>query len=205
MKKIIILAVVAVLVATGGYLAYQNFLAPVRVGDEEARACVVDEDCIVFGRDGDCNCGCFNKNVKWERGGDCFCAAPAACRCVDGQCEAVFSDGVVSDPEKVVREYLLSTLGTLPGASVDYRAARDLLTPEFQSRFDTSSVPQIYCVQDGPADIRISESSPNSEMNWTLVTVEAEYGGGWQEMWRFKVVPVEGGEWRILNIDCLNN
>jgi len=54
------------------------------------KSCISDEDCVVFGKDGECNCGCFNKNYKWESGGDCFCAAPISCKCIEGKCESVF-------------------------------------------------------------------------------------------------------------------
>lgn len=54
------------------------------------RECDVDEDCVVFGESGDCNCGCYNKDSQWEAGGACFCAAPASCKCVNHRCEGVF-------------------------------------------------------------------------------------------------------------------
>ncbi|NIO45130.1 MAG: hypothetical protein GTN36_06305 [Candidatus Aenigmarchaeota archaeon] len=57
----------------------------------ESKNCVTDDDCIVFGESGDCNCGCFNKNYEqWEPGGKCFCAAPIACECVNANCEGLF-------------------------------------------------------------------------------------------------------------------
>lgn len=50
-----------------------------------------DDDCIVFGKSGDCNCGCYKKNnLPWSTGGKCFCAAPISCKCVNGKCEGVF-------------------------------------------------------------------------------------------------------------------
>jgi len=54
------------------------------------KSCVKDSDCVVFGESGDCNCGCFNKEYNWEKQGDCFCAAPESCKCVEGKCEPVF-------------------------------------------------------------------------------------------------------------------
>jgi hypothetical protein len=59
---------------------------------EEAKDCVNDEDCVVFGETGDCNCGCFNKDYQWESDGECFCAAPTSCKCVNGRCEGVFGE-----------------------------------------------------------------------------------------------------------------
>ena len=63
--------------------------------------CNYDSDCVVFGDvldghdpggpDGDCNCGCYNKNMMpTSSGGDCFCAAPSNCECVDGKCVGVW-------------------------------------------------------------------------------------------------------------------
>ncbi len=53
--------------------------------------CESDNDCIVFGKDGDCNCGCYNLNaLPKDSGGACFCAAPTSCKCIDGNCEGIF-------------------------------------------------------------------------------------------------------------------
>lgn len=53
--------------------------------------CSSDSDCVVFGEDGDCNCGCYLEgNLPKDTGGECFCAAPRACKCVDEMCEGVF-------------------------------------------------------------------------------------------------------------------
>lgn len=55
--------------------------------------CEVDSDCIVFGKTGDCNCGCYNKNnLPNESGGECFCQTPTSCVCADGQCMGVFQE-----------------------------------------------------------------------------------------------------------------
>lgn len=85
MMVIMIMVVVMVV----GYWFYQSRLAPKEeVVPEGSKDCVTDDDCVVFGKDGDCNCGCFNKNYQWEREeGDCLCAAPTLCQCVAGQCE----------------------------------------------------------------------------------------------------------------------
>jgi len=60
----------------------------------DSKECVTDDTCIVFGKDGDCNCGCFNKNHDWEAEGACFCAAPVSCNCVDGKCEDIFEESI---------------------------------------------------------------------------------------------------------------
>ena len=59
--------------------------------NEGSKVCEVDSDCLVFGESGDCNCGCFNKNaLPQEPVGDCFCAAPTSCECIDNICEGIF-------------------------------------------------------------------------------------------------------------------
>ena len=56
-----------------------------------SKECVVDSDCVVFGQDGDCNCGCYDKDdLPMGTGGDCFCAAPESCECVDDVCFGVY-------------------------------------------------------------------------------------------------------------------
>ena len=58
---------------------------------EESKYCEIDSDCIVFGEDGDCNCGCYNKDaLPTSTGGACFCAAPTSCECVENLCEGIF-------------------------------------------------------------------------------------------------------------------
>jgi len=58
-----------------------------------SKICELDKDCVVFGKDGECNCGCYNENaLPQDSGGACFCAAPTSCKCVDGQCEGVFGE-----------------------------------------------------------------------------------------------------------------
>jgi len=55
----------------------------------EARECSVDSDCLIYGEDGECNCGCYTEdNLPNDSGGACFCAAPTSCKCVNYKCEA---------------------------------------------------------------------------------------------------------------------
>lgn len=91
MNKLIILIII-IIVGGLGYCVYQLVLAPQEITEAEAKNCEVDNDCIVFGEDGDCNCGCFNKSYQWKKEGDCFCAAPKSCQCVNGKCEGVFEE-----------------------------------------------------------------------------------------------------------------
>ena len=91
------LVVLVVLLGLGYWLAgSSNFGKGVAenggaVKADTARGCEADVDCVHFGKSGECNCGCFNKSYSdWESGGECFCVAPASCRCVGGVCQGVF-------------------------------------------------------------------------------------------------------------------
>ena len=56
-----------------------------------SKECSVNSDCIVFGKTGECNCGCYNQNfLPQNSGGACFCQAPTSCECVNNKCEGVF-------------------------------------------------------------------------------------------------------------------
>jgi len=58
-----------------------------------SKICEQNSDCVVFGKDGECNCGCYNKNaLPQDSGGACFCAAPTSCKCTNEQCEGVFGE-----------------------------------------------------------------------------------------------------------------
>jgi len=92
MPKALIAIIAIVVIVIVGYWVYQSTSAPQGITEAEAKNCEVDADCVVFGEDGDCNCGCFNKNYQWEKEGDCFCAAPKSCKCVNGKCEGVFEE-----------------------------------------------------------------------------------------------------------------
>jgi len=88
---VIVIVVVVVIVAGGGYWLYQSRTSEGEETPEASKECVNDQDCVLFGESGDCNCGCYNKDyLPSSTGGDCFCLLPASCACVDGQCEGVF-------------------------------------------------------------------------------------------------------------------
>lgn len=56
-----------------------------------SKICEDNQDCVVFGKEGDCDCGCYNKNalpgISDEK---CFCASPLSCECLNNVCEGVF-------------------------------------------------------------------------------------------------------------------
>ena len=55
--------------------------------------CASDSDCVLFGKTGECNCGCYHKdNLPKDSGGECFCAAPTSCECIEGKCVSVFAE-----------------------------------------------------------------------------------------------------------------
>ena len=93
MSKNIITVFIVIVVIGLGYWVYQSTFAPEeKVVPEESKDCLNNDECIVFGKDGDCDCGCFNKNYDWKNTGACFCAAPTSCKCVSGKCEGVFDE-----------------------------------------------------------------------------------------------------------------
>jgi len=89
-RLLTIIAIVVIVLV--GYWFYQKTSKPPEITGLETKSCEVDSDCVVFGKDGDCNCGCFNNEYKWEKEGDCFCAAPKSCQCVVGECKEVFEE-----------------------------------------------------------------------------------------------------------------
>lgn len=90
MKKITIGAIILAIFVARYFLITQQKNSSI-VGTIENKICKTDLDCVVFGKTGDCNCGCYNKNNLPSRtGGECFCAAPTSCDCINDQCEGVF-------------------------------------------------------------------------------------------------------------------
>lgn len=98
MNKIIAAIIIIMIIGVAYYLMTQSISAPENGRESEAevdetKECINNDDCVVFGKTGDCNCGCFPKdNLPSETGGECFCAVPDFCKCVDGKCEGVFKD-----------------------------------------------------------------------------------------------------------------
>lgn len=106
----------------------------------------------------------------------------------------------------VVETYMKHTLGTIFRAEVDYEKAKKFLTPDLEVQFVAPMfVPVSYCIQNGPSNVRITSTEFDSASNWTNVVVEGKYGENWNQMWNFVVVEVEGDDWMINKIECLNN
>ncbi len=91
MSKTIIAIIIVIVLAGLGYWAYQSTIVPEETTTGGSKICVSNEDCVIFGETGDCNCGCYNKDdLPSSTGGECFCQAPDSCKCVAGMCEGVF-------------------------------------------------------------------------------------------------------------------
>jgi len=55
--------------------------------------CLIDSDCVTFGKTGEGNCGCYNKDylhLEWRSKPSCL--APSSCRCTEGKCDGVFGE-----------------------------------------------------------------------------------------------------------------
>ncbi len=111
--------------------------------------------------------------------------------------------GDEKDISETVDTYMKLTLGSIPGANLDYERAKQYLTPGLAAQFTTPMfIPASYCIQDGPSDVQVTSVTFDDERNMANVSVEGAYMGGWQKMWDFTVVPVEGGHWLIHMIKC---
>ena len=105
-------------------------------------------------------------------------------------------------PTETVNTYMKYTMGTIPGAAVDYEAAKEYLTDTMLAQFtDITFIPVSYCMQLGPDDAKI-ESEDTSGQTAT-VRVSGQYSTDpFQEMWDFSLVVVDG-EWKIDQLECL--
>jgi hypothetical protein len=108
--------------------------------------------------------------------------------------------------KNIVMNYMKNTLGTIPGANINYDSAKDYLTPDLEAEFTTPMfIPASYCIQDGPENVKITESDYDEDHNWIDIVVQGQYGDEWMDMWDFVVVPVEGDKWMINEIKCFEH
>jgi hypothetical protein len=144
MNKIIATIIIIMVVLGSYYLMKQSISAPEgeipSEGEENIKKeCTDDDSCVVFGQDGDCNCGCYNKgDLPTETGGECFCAVPDSCKCVDKKCEGVFEDNQedISNFKECV-EAGYSILGTYP---LQCRSENQTFTEEHCVDKDTQNI-----------------------------------------------------------------
>ena len=114
----------------------------------------------------------------------------------------VYDGGMM--PSEVVGAYMSFTLGSIPNATVDYDQAKKYLTDDLKAQFTNPMfVPTSYCIQDGPDDVRIASDEP---LGSTIeVVVEGQYGGEWDDMWQFSLIPDKPNfSWLISKIECLS-
>ncbi len=97
-------------------------------------------------------------------------------------------------PTDVTENFIVYTLGTVPGAELDYDKARLLMSKAHQAEFtEDSFIPQFYGIQDGPDTYEMKIQAING--NDASVKVDVLYG----EMmlgWAFMLVK-EDGQWKI--------
>ncbi len=103
-------------------------------------------------------------------------------------------------PATVVEAFVKATLGTVPGAAIDYDRARSLMTAAYAAQFDSPSfVPLTYGIQDGPEGVEMV----SEDVSGATATVVAQgyWGGEPGTPWAF-TLQQEGGAWRIGAIDA---
>ncbi len=97
-------------------------------------------------------------------------------------------------PTKVAENFVLSTLGTVPGAEIDYEKAKTYLSKKLEARFtEDTFVPEFYGIQQGPDSYEMKTENISSDT--ASVKVDVRYGD-MVESWSFILVKEEG-EWKI--------
>lgn len=115
--------------------------------------------------------------------------------------KTVGSPVALEPPASVVEDFIRTTLGSVPGAAVDYDRARSLMTASYAAQFDTPAfIPSTYGIQEGPIAYEVS-SEEISAATATVIVV-----GYWGEepgrRWSF-VLNQEAGAWKIAAISGL--
>lgn len=97
-------------------------------------------------------------------------------------------------PTDVAENFILSTLGTVPGAIINYEEANTYMSEELKTQFtEDAFIPQFYGIQQGPDDYEMETETINGAT--AFVKVAAKYGT-MTEAWAFILVK-EVGEWKI--------
>ena len=109
-----------------------------------------------------------------------------------------------SDPPSVVTEaFMLATLGTLPGASLDDSRAKGLMTASYAPEFDSPGfVPLTYGIQDGPTSYEIAEEEISGST--ATVTVWGYWRGDLGRLWQFRLER-ESDAWQIAGIEIIED
>lgn len=97
-------------------------------------------------------------------------------------------------PTKVVESFMNATLGTLPGAKIDYDLARGYMTEALKVQYSGEVwVPQFYGIQDGPTSVKFISQSVVGD------TAYVRFDAVWGTMslgWMFTLEKV-GDTWLI--------
>lgn len=97
-------------------------------------------------------------------------------------------------PVDITEQFMLATLGTLPGADVDYDEAKELSSADLLSRWSGDYfVPQFYGIQNGPDTFEVKYQATRGDES--IVRVDVLYGEMMQA-WAFGLV-YEGGSWKV--------
>lgn len=114
--------------------------------------------------------------------------------------KSVESPVPVTSPASVVDDFIKATLGSVPGAVIDYERARSLMTAAYAAQFDSPSfVPLTYGIQDGPEGVEIV--SENVSGATATVVAQGTWGGEPGTPWAF-TLQQKAGAWRIAAIDA---
>jgi hypothetical protein len=106
-------------------------------------------------------------------------------------------------PTAVVDAFVRLTLGTVPGASVDYDRARALMTVAYAAEFQSSEfVPLTYGIQEGPTSYEIAAEEVSASTANVLVL--GYWGADLGRQWRF-ALQEEAGLWRVADIEVLED
>ena len=85
---LIIIAVVVVLFVL--FYPMPDSSSSGKINSSQEGKCQTDQDCFVFGETGTCACGCYSQEeinkLEENRTETCFCLAPKACQCYNGDC-----------------------------------------------------------------------------------------------------------------------
>ncbi|MEA3355520.1 MAG: hypothetical protein U9Q63_03495 [Patescibacteria group bacterium] len=99
------------------------------------------------------------------------------------------------NPSRVVELFMRATLGTVPGALIDYDLAKTLMTTSYAAEFTTPMfVPQSYAIQDGPDSYEITNEEVLTDT--ATVTVLGHWGTENQMYWMFELEK-ENKDWKL--------
>lgn len=157
---------------------------------------------VVIILSGIAGCGCWYMYNKAKDTIANISPSPIASENTNSTPVATYDSNFELPPSDVVKNFLWYTVGTITGSSLDSEAAKDLVSYELAQKMnDTSFVPQVLCIQQGPDEIKINSEDIYDTME-AIVKVRASWEGEWQTPWEFELINGEGG-WKIKTITCL--